>query len=273
MFLSTIGSILSDWLDASLKPLTKRFGEGALISKVIGAISASLFALIFFIFIPAAIFSVVERSNDWTYLISVYYCFVTLTTVGFGDFVPGIAGASISGDFATVGLYKILTTAWLWIGLAILAAIISEIQGVIEAGGKAFHKWQRTRKKKALKYFVEGGSNQELTNLPSGDDSGPISETPHEGGETVEVEGGSKQDLTNLPSGDTGLISETPHEGGETVEVEGGSKQDLTNLLSREDSNQSSETPPRGGASDDPNAPEAQEPSEQTAVSDGISGD
>jgi len=51
---------------------------------LIGAVGAGLF-----IFIPSAIFDRVER---WTYWESVYFCTITLITIGFGDFVPGYDG-------------------------------------------------------------------------------------------------------------------------------------------------------------------------------------
>lgn len=38
------------------------------------------------ILLPAGIFHMVE---DWTYGESLYYCFITLFTIGFGDFVVG----------------------------------------------------------------------------------------------------------------------------------------------------------------------------------------
>ena len=41
---------------------------------------------VIFSLIPAAIFMAIE---GWTYLESWYYTVVTLTTVGFGDYVPG----------------------------------------------------------------------------------------------------------------------------------------------------------------------------------------
>lgn len=41
---------------------------------------------LFFIFLPACIFVVFE---GWDYVASVYYAFVTLTTIGFGDLVAG----------------------------------------------------------------------------------------------------------------------------------------------------------------------------------------
>jgi len=39
-----------------------------------------------FIFVPSVIFMQVE---NWTYWEAVYYCTITLITIGFGDFVPG----------------------------------------------------------------------------------------------------------------------------------------------------------------------------------------
>ena len=55
-------------------------------------------ALCFVVFslIPAVIFMVVE---GWTYRESWYYTIVTLTTVGFGDYVPGEL-SSLASDLA-----------------------------------------------------------------------------------------------------------------------------------------------------------------------------
>lgn len=41
--------------------------------------------IVIFIFLPACLFSYVE---DWDYVESVYFAFVSLSTVGFGDFAP-----------------------------------------------------------------------------------------------------------------------------------------------------------------------------------------
>ena len=48
--------------------------------------AALLVGLSLFIFIPAVIFVAVE---GWDYYEAWYYCFITLTTVGFGDYVAG----------------------------------------------------------------------------------------------------------------------------------------------------------------------------------------
>lgn len=53
-----------------------------------------LLILIAYICIGAYFFG--EINTQWTYLDGVYFCFTTLSTIGFGDFVPGILNKQIS---------------------------------------------------------------------------------------------------------------------------------------------------------------------------------
>lgn len=46
-----------------------------------------LLVLVILFFAPSAIIFCLE--NEWSYLDCFYYCFVSLTTIGFGDLVPG----------------------------------------------------------------------------------------------------------------------------------------------------------------------------------------
>ena len=49
--------------------------------------------------IPAAIFTALENdeSGSWDYHNSIYYTFITLSTVGFGDMVPGVWNMKLIG--------------------------------------------------------------------------------------------------------------------------------------------------------------------------------
>ena len=64
--------------------------------KVVVVLVESIVFIFFFtsllMLVPAAIFSALEEDDgtgSWNYLNSVYYTFITLSTVGFGDMVPG----------------------------------------------------------------------------------------------------------------------------------------------------------------------------------------
>ncbi|KAK4883721.1 hypothetical protein RN001_007040 [Aquatica leii] len=74
--------------------------------------------LIFFMFVPAVIFAACEP--EWDYLDSFYYCFISLTTIGLGDYIPG---DSIGQPHRP--LYKIATAGYLFIGITFLMLTLS----------------------------------------------------------------------------------------------------------------------------------------------------
>ncbi|XP_018618092.2 potassium channel subfamily K member 1a [Scleropages formosus] len=88
-------------------------------SKVaaIHAVLLALLAISFFFLIPAIIFSVLEE--DWNFLESFYFCFISLSTIGLGDYVPGEGYHQKYRE-----LYKLSITVYLIVGLIAMLVVL-----------------------------------------------------------------------------------------------------------------------------------------------------
>ncbi|KAM4555687.1 uncharacterized protein kcnk4a [Odontesthes bonariensis] len=85
--------------------------------RVISAVLSILIGCLIFLAVPTVVFQKVEK---WSFLESLYFVVITLTTVGFGDFVPG--GAYEGGN-----IFKPLVLLWIVFGLAYFASILTMI--------------------------------------------------------------------------------------------------------------------------------------------------
>ena len=92
----------------------------AYLPKLIGT---SVFFIGFF-FIPTIIFANVE---NWPYTTAFYYCFITLSTIGFGDYVPKPA----SSTFLSF-LYVAYIMLWIFAGLVWMSVFLNRISSKTE---------------------------------------------------------------------------------------------------------------------------------------------
>ncbi|KAF4077294.1 hypothetical protein AMELA_G00206480 [Ameiurus melas] len=104
---------------AKIEMLFLKWRVSATIVRIISAVLSILLGCILFVFVPTLVFQEVER---WSLLESAYFVVITLTTVGFGDYVAGDGGAK-----GTDHWYKPLVWFWILLGLAYFASILTMI--------------------------------------------------------------------------------------------------------------------------------------------------
>ena len=84
-------------------------------------ITVSLLLIASYLALGALLFTLWER--DWTYLVGFYFCFITLSTIGFGDYVPGT-----SLDAWASQAKLVLCGLYLLVGLALIAMCFDLMQ-------------------------------------------------------------------------------------------------------------------------------------------------
>ncbi|XP_011799739.1 PREDICTED: potassium channel subfamily K member 5 [Colobus angolensis palliatus] len=88
--------------------------------------------------IPPFVFMVTE---GWNYIEGLYYSFITISTIGFGDFV---AGVNPSANYHA--LYRYFVELWIYLGLAWLSLFVNWKVSMFVEVHKAIKKRRRRRK-------------------------------------------------------------------------------------------------------------------------------
>jgi len=78
----------------------------------------------FFVLIPAAIFTAIEL---WSYGDSVYFCFVSVLSIGFGDFVPADAAAQNYRNW-----YRLCVAFWMYLSVAFFVVVFYPFEEALD---------------------------------------------------------------------------------------------------------------------------------------------
>merc|ERR1719427_1470440 len=162
-----IGDLFSKYMDIFMKYLEKNVKSPKLRGKklnkqkfhawmlafVFGSIGFLLLSLI-----PAIIFTKVE---GWHVSESLYFTIITLTTIGFGDYVPG---SDSSRDYVVV--YRTMVFFWILFGLAYTATFLKVISNYLVLRAESFFSSPKKRNSKRKK--VEENTNIELQMCTNG---------------------------------------------------------------------------------------------------------
>ncbi|KAJ3588949.1 hypothetical protein NHX12_009802 [Muraenolepis orangiensis] len=104
---------------AKIETIFLKFRVSPTIVRIISAVLSILLGVVLFVAVPIFVFQEVE---GWTLLESAYFVVITLTTVGFGDYVAGDSGMEGSDTW-----YKPLVWLWILVGLAYFVSILTMI--------------------------------------------------------------------------------------------------------------------------------------------------
>ncbi|XP_078466487.1 uncharacterized protein LOC144729844 [Lampetra planeri] len=121
--LNKVGQVILRGLDWIAEVLRKKGSIRLLTTMAFVGLGFMIFVLF-----PAVIFMAVE---GWSYTESYYFSFVTLSTIGFGDYV---VGSNPSVHYTP--LYKTMVAMWIIFGLAWLSAVFNAITALLERVGE-----------------------------------------------------------------------------------------------------------------------------------------
>ncbi|XP_076029032.1 potassium channel subfamily K member 1-like isoform X2 [Oratosquilla oratoria] len=103
---------LLHWMNSKLGHLYQPFNI-----RVFHLVIIALLSFALFLAVPSFIFAKLEEG--WGFLDSIYYCFISFTTIGLGDYIPGDAR-----DQPLRPVYKICITVYLLLGLTFVMLIL-----------------------------------------------------------------------------------------------------------------------------------------------------
>lgn len=102
------------------RPVTYIHSQWGLSKSSVAIVHAAVLATVAvscFFLVPAAIFSALE--DNWNFLESFYFCFISLSTIGLGDYVPG---EGTNQRFREI--YKVGITVYLLLGLVVMLVVL-----------------------------------------------------------------------------------------------------------------------------------------------------
>uniref|UniRef100_A0A9J7Z767 Potassium two pore domain channel subfamily K member 4 n=1 Tax=Cyprinus carpio carpio TaxID=630221 RepID=A0A9J7Z767_CYPCA len=165
-----LGTSLSN-ATAKVEALLWKWKVSPTIVRVITAVLSILLGCVLFIFVPILIFHEIE---NWSLLESAYFVVITLTTVGFGDYVAGDGG-----DAGRDHWYKPLVWFWVLFGLAYFVSILSMI------GNWILRRHRRHRENGSQGRTGEDGKEENESESGSYSGSSDESESSSESGSEV----------------------------------------------------------------------------------------
>nr|XP_025978789.1 potassium channel subfamily K member 17 [Dromaius novaehollandiae] len=153
VLLNSIGQLMLSGVQHCAHRLEEKFHWQKKATLLI-RICALLTCLLLFLLLPPVLFSAKE---GWSYEEGFYYSFITLSTIGFGDYVIGM-----NPDHTYPGWYKNVVSLWILFGMAWLALVIKFCMNLLESSSDFC---QCNKKSKELSEDLMDGKKNSVTGL------------------------------------------------------------------------------------------------------------
>ncbi|KAK9521267.1 hypothetical protein VZT92_021087 [Zoarces viviparus] len=108
--------------------LLQRCGVQPRLATIVHFVLLLVLVVLCFFLMPAAIFSSIEPS--WSFLDGIYFCFISLCTIGLGDFVPGTQPRQKYRS-----LYQLSVMVYLFVGLMMMFLLLRTIHIMADLHG------------------------------------------------------------------------------------------------------------------------------------------
>ena len=131
LMLSTLAQHINHWIGLALKCCHERVLKGKPSRIEIKSAAITLMISVLMILTIALFGCYLE---GWRYIDGVYFGFITLTTIGFGDFVPlhPSPNRDPEGYTAHVLMFTITSIIYFTIGLAVVSSVLLSIRNAME---------------------------------------------------------------------------------------------------------------------------------------------
>ena len=94
-----------------------------------------------FVLMPSVLFCLVEPG--WTYLDSVYYTSISLSTIGLGDLVSASNPKVEAQLGGWIWVYQSFTMVWLLCGLSFIVMVTEKLRKAVRKAYKKLHKEEK----------------------------------------------------------------------------------------------------------------------------------
>ncbi|KAJ1148083.1 hypothetical protein NDU88_000924 [Pleurodeles waltl] len=169
ILLNRIGQWMLSWVHRCSNLLGRKLHQQRM-AKVLTSSCALLTGLLLFLLLPPLMFTSME---GWTYDEAVYFAFITLSTIGFGDYVIGMNPSIVYPSW-----YRNVVALWILFGMAWLALIINLCISLCESPSNTCQGCQKKTSKEVeqeLMDITENGNLQPV--LQNSEDSASSSST------------------------------------------------------------------------------------------------